>query len=380
MNRFAFLIGVMALSSTALTQTYTTSPKGFDFVEGNSDAYTLGMYAAGRYMTFDAEQIGSAMMLKGIAYRADNRMHTTATAMGRTWSNVKIWASDCNMSSLSYTFTANPTTTPSKVFDASMDWQTVTGKPAKLPADWTLQFPFATNWSYSGTQGICLDFVFTGGTLANNAAWPSVAYYYKDTENPSQYAYITSTPLGLFGNKKGCNDRGVTHLSGASLSTTAYFYSDTYSSANYRGRLKFDLSGTNFGPSRQVFTLLGFGSNLAGTPFPGVYCNKLHVDATLPVVLLPAFTSGSGTYTMNFTGQYGVKADASVGGLELVTQAAWADSVNQNLLMSSAAKLIVPFKPTSYTHGMLYNANSSATTGNGPYYTAAHNAIVRYTK
>ena len=382
MNRTVLLVSVLALNGAVLAQTYTTSPRGFEYVEGNSDAYILGAYAAGRFMAFDGEQLGPAMLVKGTAYRLDNRVYTTAQGMGRTWSNVKLWISECDMNALSSTFTANPTTTPAKVFDSTVDWATVSGKPAKLPSDWTLQFPFATNWSYSGNQGICLDYVFTGGTMSNSAAWgaSTAFYYYKDTTNPSLYAYTTSTPLGLSGARLGCNDRGVTHLNGAAVSTSAYFYSDTYSNANYRGRLAFSQTGNYFGNSTQVLTLLGFRSLPVGFALPGVYCNNIHIDVSLPVLFYTQFSSGSGSLaSLAITGQYGVLAGANAGGMELVTQAAWSDTVNKSLLISSAARLVVPWKPQRYDHKMLYNWNNTATTGSGPYPSATYNAIVRYT-
>ena len=383
MYRTLWMSGVLALCTAAVGQDYTTSPPGYLNLEGDHQESLLGVYPAGRHMMFDAEQIGNAMTIKGTAYRHDNRVYVESQGMGRSWTNVTLSISDCNMSSLSNTFSKNPTSTPTQVFSNSVNWPTITGKPPAFPADWLLSFPFAQNWTYAGTSGICLDYVFTGGTLANSGTWnPSSAInYYKDAVHPSTYNQASSRSLGWSGNYVGCNDRGVTHVSGASVSTSAYFYSDTYSNASYAGRMKFSQTGQHFGNATQVVTLLGFRSLFDGIPFPGVYCNKIHVDISLPTRLFTQFSSTSGGLSeLPITGPYGVELDESVAGFELVTQAGWADTQTSQLLLSSAASLIIPVKPRSFDHSTLYYYINTNPTGWGPYPNPGYNPVVRYTR
>ena len=385
MNPTLLAGSVLALTTVSLSQSYVTSPPGYDYVEGRYSAHTtIGRYPGGRYMAFDGDYRGTSMTLKGIAYRLDNQMHTTATAMGRTWSNVQIHASECDTSSLNTTFSMNPITTPTLVFSAACTWPSHTGKPPTLPADWTVQFPFGTNWAYAGTKDICWDFVFTGGTLANSASWTASQsrYYYLDALEDPTYNEAKSSELGYSGNQLGCNDRGVTHLYGARVYTTARHYGNGPWNSTYRNNLVFYQNGDWFGISAQVITVLGLRSLETGFLFPGVNCNKLHIDLALPHMMFPFFSNTSGTLPKFTFGApaAGIPIEPSWAGVELVTQAGWADTVNKSLLFSSAATLEIPTRPAYYERSILYSYDASAVKGSGPYWYYNYNPVARYTK
>jgi hypothetical protein len=386
MNRLILVGSVLALSTAGLSQSYVSSPVGFENIEGRNNAYyTLGRYPGGHYMFFDGEFRGTPMTLKGVDYRLDNQVHTVSTAMGRSWTSVVIDAAECDTTNLSTTFTANPVTTPTRVFESPVTWPSLIGKPPVQPADWNISFPFKTNWGYTGNQDICIDFVFAGGTLANNGGWTSSQsiYYYLDALDDVTYNEAKSTELGDSGNYYGCNDRGVTHLYGAQVYTTAQHYgSGPWVSSTYRDHLVFYQNGRWFGISRPVITILGIKSVTAGWNFPGVYCNKGYIDTSLPTLVFPFFSDTSGNLPQFSFGApaNGIPVPASVAGVELVTQAAWADSQNGRLLLSSAATLKIPERPPFWDRSALYTWDSTRTTGSGPYWNFYYNPIARYAR
>ena len=79
-----------------------------------------------------------------VVYRPDNRVYTASTGGGRSWAKVELYLSSCDITKASRTFTMNPTSTPTRVFNKAVTWPTWTGKPASQPGSWDLQFPFGT--------------------------------------------------------------------------------------------------------------------------------------------------------------------------------------------------------------------------------------------
>jgi hypothetical protein len=377
------LLGLVAAAAPAAAQSYVVSPAVNTNVEGLQSAYYFGRYPGGRYQFVDGEYRGTAMTMKGVAYRMDNYMHDTYSAMGRTWTNVTIHASEADSNNLTNRFSNNPTTTPTLVFTSNVDWSSMTGKPPYLPADWTISFPFSTNWNYTGNQDICLDFVFAGGTLANSGAWGSTTskYYYLDGASDATYTRVTSDRMGPAYNQGGCNDRSRTDLWGATLSTTCDVYSDNPTNSSKAGNMLFTQSASYFGLSVPVIFALGLRSVPGGWDFPGVYCNKMYIDMSLPFLTFNLFTNSSGAVTFDFgTGPNGVPYFAAFEGVELVTQAAWADKLNKRLLFSTAASAHVPAKPPYFNRSVISTYNSAAVTGSGPNFSYWENPITRYTR
>lgn len=372
----------LLLSSLGLAQSHVTSPNGFVHIEGDSHSSLLGGYHEGRYMFCDGAHRGTAMTLKATTYRPSNFVYTASNGTGRSWTSVKIHASEGDFDTFDRTFSTNSTTTPTAVFSAAVSWPTRSGKPSALPGNWDLAFPFATNWSYTGNGDICLDYEFTGGTLANSAAWTSFRSYYVDANTFATSATVSSAQLGASGSNQGCNDRGVNHLYGARVNSQCTIYNQQYSSARYRDRIRLTQSGSHFAISRPTITVLGFRSIPNGVPFPGVTCNKLHIDTALPTLMFLQMTNTSGNLaTLTFgAGSYGFPMPSGLSGVELVTQAAWSDSQNGRLLMSSAAALTVPEMPEIQRRSAIYTPRLTSTTGYGPYTSHGHNPIVRYTR
>lgn len=380
--------GVILLAPCVAAQAYQTSPIGYEQREGVEVGYGLGAYPAGRYMCFDGAFRGPAMTLKGTAYRYDDRVYVAngpqTTGQGRSWSRVDIDAAECDVANLSATYSANQTTTPTRVFSAPVTWPDFDGKPLLRPAAWTLLFPFSTNWSYSGTQDICLDYRFAGGTLANNGTWSTrlPPLYYKDSATVATSHLVRGVKLGNWGTMfGGCSDRGARSTQGAYLTLSSTYYGPAYSQANLRDRITFTQDGQFFGVSSAVVTVLGFRADVRGTPFPGVGCNKLHVDMTLPTIWYRQIATTGGTLPrLTFgMGATGVAADPSMSGAELVTQAGWEDTRTKALQISAAAQLFLPTRPRDFKRSCLYGDSTSAATGTGPSTRARDNEIVRYT-
>ncbi len=77
---------VLALCVPALAQGFITTPRGGLTREGPHSAAMFGVYDIARYQQADAMHTGSKpYTLTQIAFRLDNRDHTSVTATGRTW-------------------------------------------------------------------------------------------------------------------------------------------------------------------------------------------------------------------------------------------------------------------------------------------------------
>lgn len=381
MRYLAPTLSFLALAPGLVAQSLMSSPPGLVDKEGDYFASSVGAYANGRIQTLDGEMMGAARSLKGVAYRPDNRNHTTNYGMGRSWSNVSIYAAEADGSKASRTFTANQLAAPTLVFSASASWPTLTGKPAKYPADWAMAFPFSTPYSYSGNNHLSLDFQFAGGTLQNGANWGTGwRYYYLDGVEQGRSNTANSKKLGEYGAYKGCNDRSRTDSRGAELTTTLIHYSANSANGSYRNRLRFYQSGNYFGISAQVVTFLGFGSLKQGFDLGGTTCNKVWVDFSLPTFSFfqSANTSGSLPQLTFGAGSTGIPAQPSAVGLELVTQAYWRDTKTFQGLLSSAASLTVPEQPRFYDRLVLYSSSNTAVTGSGPSDRQDYNPIARF--
>lgn len=368
----------LSLACVGIAQSHS-SPPGYGQLEGNSNA-SIGGYPAGRYQYFDADLRGTAMTIKGIAYRYDNLSYDpNSQGQGRTFANVTIDMSLGDRTSATSTFSSNPTSTPTRVFAKSVTWPTQSGKPRNFPADFNLSFPFQNNWNYDGSADICADWTYTGGTLANNATWASTtwSYYYIDGIEPSSYEYVASHSFGYGGANRGCNDRGRSDNYGAVLSSTLYYYSPTYSSTSYANKLIFAETGSYFGPNGLVIGLLGAKSVPGGWSFPGVYCNKAHIDPNYVVAQLLQTADSNGNFSIGLGGTYGIPAPPGISGVEIVAQSAWRDTVNGQTHLSAAAAIVVPPAPPSSQKSVLYHYDTSSKTGFGPQ-TSNANGVLNY--
>ena len=168
-KRFLQAASLLLLCAPAFGQTAYSSPDGFLTKEGKSAAYIFGEYPEPRIMMFDGEMRNKVIVMNEVAFRHDYRDYSSYNGAARSWSKITLDVSYCDYAKADTVFANNPTSTPSRVFDAAMNWPGITGFPATNPAKFDdIKFPFSSIWIYSGAEDICLDWDFLGGTLANN--------------------------------------------------------------------------------------------------------------------------------------------------------------------------------------------------------------------
>ncbi len=140
------------LCAPLLAQSYMFTPDGIATTEGANQAYLLGSWSNMRFTMGDNTHRNRAVAISQIAVRLDNRSHTTFTAMGRTWSSIKLVMSEqTNFATMSRTFAANTGANATAVFDKTWTWRTQSGFPLLRPDVWgglkgQLQFPFTKPW------------------------------------------------------------------------------------------------------------------------------------------------------------------------------------------------------------------------------------------
>ena len=168
-------LAAFTASAVAQNQTHYSSPRGLLTIDGNSEATHFGGFSNARYMFFDGEQRNSVIVVREVAYRLDQRIYSSTSGAGRSWSAVTLNASDCYINEATTTFSENQVSKPTQVFSGKVTWPSITSRPASNPATWggakgAYRFPFSTAWISVGRRDICLDYDFSGGSLENGAA------------------------------------------------------------------------------------------------------------------------------------------------------------------------------------------------------------------
>ncbi|MCB9869216.1 MAG: hypothetical protein H6837_05110 [Planctomycetes bacterium] len=372
-SRFLLVSLLLAAASTA--QVDVCTPSGYLSTEGEWYAYRLGAYPEARYMRVDGELRGAPRLIDEIAHRFDYRSHSTSTAMGRTFTNVSLRVAHCDFDKLTRTFAAVPTTTPALVFSQNVTWPSVTGRPLTNPAMWastngSLRFPFKQGFVYTGAADLCLDFDFSGGTLANNSAWgtSTARTYYLDGYPSRYYNYGSLTVYGLAGTNVGCVDSGTANNIGGLGYVYAYLYGPNYATTSYRNLYRIYSYSYYTATGKPLVWGLSLGGKPDGVGFPGVSCNKLFLDLSKPTVTGSYTTSTTSTST--FYEIAWVPYGASLVGIELWWQGAWLESTTNQLMFTRAARSELPPLPVkTYRQATLLQVNPTlkATTAQGIY-------------
>ena len=349
MNRFILTATGLSMMITPLfAQGAITSPKGGLTIEGLHYAYYLGRYADGRYQFADGENKGKAHTITEVGYRLDNRSPTTSTAMGRSWSSVTLHVSDMtNFETMDRTWSKNISGTQTLVFSGKADWDSQTGTPLIKPDIWgglkgKLRFPFSTPWVYTGKNDMLLDYNFQGGVLANASAWSgsSSRYYYMDGESISTYSKSGVTER-LPAVRGTCNDSGITYTSPAYLNAYGTTYGANSSTITQRNKLYFYHYSYYTAPHAPVIHALGLGGHANGINI-GAGCNKLYVDFSKPVVMIPFTTIKGSTSSASGTMGYLMPWNNALARKELWLQGAWADSQTGQLSLTEASHVTLP--------------------------------------
>lgn len=361
-----------------LAQSTITSPPGYVSTAGNNTSYYLGRYADGRYQMADGELRGRVLSMSQIDFRLDSRSHTTATAAGRSWSRVTLDMSDTDVAEMSLSWDENNLSTPTRVFDSSMNWPAVTGQPSSTP--WGhVAFAFARTWVYTGQKDMLADYQFRGGTLENSALWTgsSNSYYYLDGMTSEDVTTGSGTYMPTSANT--CNDSAMTVSTGAYAIGIANAFHAYYSTYTYRDKLRLYWYSYYTAPDKPVVHALGLGSGNAAGFDMGARCQRLHLDATKPFVLTTHKTDTSGSGYSGVT-EIIIPWLNTWQGLTFHVQGAWADSSSGLFSLTRARSFVVPAYPTAtLKKRMLFHYNLEVSTGIGPYSTYVALTLPRIT-
>jgi hypothetical protein len=344
------------------------SPGKYLSLEGESLADGFGYLSNYRHMLFDGELRGSAKLFKELRLREDYRDHSFS--VGRVWSGVTLDVSTCDFDNVSRTFTANSTSTPSRVFSGVVVWPSVSGLPASKPAPWggrsgALRFPFANNWVFPGNADICADFVFTGGILASQNTWTSSTGWYQldgfgtGWRNPSW--------MVLYGN--GCHDSSWSLGGVVVLDSATHGKNDPNPAFRNMHVLQTQSFGTARG--RPVVHAVSIRGVTTGMSFPAVTCEKLYLDLTVAAEYL--HLAADSRTSMASSPMVKIPFNPLVVGAELWAQAAWHDSKTNALLLSKASRTAIVDLPRVYRRASLLRTPAGIV---GPDRTTSFNPIL----
>lgn len=345
-----------SLASPVLAQNPIATPAGknFETLDGSDQlargwnigyAYQFADGSAGHYQNIDDELNGRLRILKSVAYRMDNKSHTTSSALGRTWSGVTLKMAEVNYANVSTTF-SNNMATPTTVFSGSVNWPSYTGwvgapqPPAAAPIQSAHTFPFAGVWVYSGNDAIVHDYVFTGGVLANNGPWTSNSSYHLDGA-----IIVTSMGTGAarFPSTATCHDSaisGTTTATAAQMVTQYNQYSQAYPGVQ-NNTIEVPISSLYTAPGAPVIHGVGLAAFNNGVGIPiGFACNNLILDVTafialgttagpLPKAETPRLLASGPRNAVNL-------------GVDIWMQGVWTDSVTGQTSLTTASRASAP--------------------------------------
>lgn len=341
MNKLFLASSVLVLGATAFGQNAISLPQGFLSTEGPGFARNFGSWSTMRQQIAEGNMRGNAMIMTGVNYRHDYQNHTASTGMGRTFSNVSLKLSETDYSQFGPTFSNNVKGTANQVFNSKVSWPTITGNPITKPALWGdlkggLKFPFIGTWIYTGKNDLLFDWQFSGGVLANAAAWSGAATteYYLDGVPLVDYTGYTNWAY-YPSNRPSCSDSA--HSVGAFAGIVAFFYNKDYSNTAWQNKLRVDLSSSNTAPNKPVVLALGLAGNTNGVQI-GARCNRLYVDLNQAWLPLFGMANASGSWLQ----QYLVPSSPALTAIKLWLQAGWDDSQTKVFSLSQARMTETP--------------------------------------
>jgi hypothetical protein len=389
----------LVLAAPLCAQGVIYSPTHLDSkTEGQYYGYYLSGFSNARQQYGDGENRGKVAVIGAVNLRLDYRSHTTSTAQGRKWTNLKVSIAEGDVAKFGNTFASNMTSTPTVVFNSAWSLPTVTGYPLTSPAVYgglkgEYKIPFTSTWIYTGKTDIVHDWQFSGGTMDNNVTWTgssSRTYYFDSYTSAtefgsvgSSYRYIPSTRLN--NNSAGvttrCNDSAHTTTTGAYAYVYATLYGPKYPVINYRSNVYFYTVSYYTAFDAPVIHGLSFATNDTGVDI-GTGCNKLHLSG--PVILRPTVTmprsyssSGYSAYRQEF-----IPWDPAMANLKVTVQGAWTDSVTSQLGLTQAREATLPAslpKPAPKRMNLYQYSSPTAATGYGPYNYYYMNPAMAYT-
>jgi hypothetical protein len=388
----------LLLAAQVCAQSALYSPKSMASTEGQFYGYAFLRYSDQRIQNVDGENRGTAAAITSISFRLDNRSHYSALTGGRTWSNVTMKVSEGDVANFTTNFANNTKTTPTTVYNKAWGVPLVIGFPLLKPAVWgglkgEYTIPFSTAWVYTGKGDILTDWKFTGGKLANNVVWAtnSARNYYLDgygnfmtPTGSTGYIHqkyipavrLNNNSLGVTGR---CNDSAHTTTTGAYYYNYAYLYAKYYSNRSWSDKMRFYSQSYYTAPGAPVIHAYAVQVDVAGLDL-GTGCNKLHVKG--PLFLVMGYTNPAANSTNGYSGYYEtfVPFLNVFRGLDMIGQAAWADSKSGALNLSWAHHIKLPDPQPAPKRSATYHYIGTNTTGFGPYTNYPYSPAVCYQK
>ncbi len=343
---------------SAQTPKYVTAPPGYQTVSGANLSNCLGGGVGnylGRVMLGEGTLHGPALTVTRVDYRAQSVADYDHTSgMGRSFSKVTLTMAHTNVDMWTLTsFSANVLGAATKVFDSKVRWPTLRGK---IPQIWgfPVSFPFKAPWKYNGMQDMLFDYEFKGTTLANGGS--RQVPYLLDAAYTSSRTWRDVVPnwLPYWPSSGGwrCGDSAFPLTPVASARITMKLYSKNHFDQTKAGMAEISATSIYTAPNAPVLGVISTGGHHKGINL-GAGCYDLHVDLTRAIAYLYGKGSAlTGSATLMPKGPYPYSGKAA--GARLYLQAAWADSVTNQLSLSVASWLTLPPKAVQLRKKMMY--------------------------
>lgn len=317
MNKLVLLASSLAIVSPLPAQGWTTSPRGYLTVEGETRSSLFGIQAALRYQQIDTTNSNPLNNRRRYAFRRDGAAPTNLIFASRTV-ELELLMSESNLRFVSTNFDCNHKTNTAVVFNRKFvnfpDW---TVRPPSAPATQDLILLADTIWSYPGKTASGNDLLWEVKIWSNTGAGQA---YPADYAVPNPFAQVASrsagSALGV-----GCLASG--HASPSRLDTRF---------VNTRSGFILDVEVKENADNQFHFLLMGFLQQSVAVP---ILCAPFHI--TGPLLTNPVGFADSGG---NVDTCFRLGHDASGIGLPLIMQAFALDPSQQ-----------VPFLPIALTDG-----------------------------
>jgi hypothetical protein len=364
----------LALGSPLFSQ--FTTPSGNLSTEGDGYAYYFGGYQNGHFQHCDGELPSGVQVLTKVSQRLDYRNHSTTSASGRSWSGVTLNLSDGDHATMSSTFSTNILSTPSQVFSGTVNFPNQVGNPTSKPAPWNPTFPFSGAYIHTGVIDLLLDWQFTGGVLANNAAWGATSrkLYYLDGDRFTNAITYGRNVYRYIGTTTGyCADSSRTSSNAsaqASLQCGLYHTSYTRNPA-YAGKAVLQIFGRDCAPNSVLIRGIGLGGTTPGTSLTPIFgCHNLMINLSQIVLYITQTTSANGGISPWLYLPIGdLKVLSKLGSVPIWSQGVFDDSKTKRPVLTAADRCTPNFNrklEAAPKRKSVFTYNATNTTGSGP--------------
>ena len=332
MHALRRICALLVLSLPAQAQ--FTMPPGFLVRDNTGSVGTIpysqyfGAYAEGRVQIISADwTFKPAVTMKSLSLRRDSEFyHTAVHGQARSWSNVMIQLAESKWLQSSPSFSVNLRSTPTSVFNAPTIWSDTASKPPLQPmwGDHKMNFVFSTPYYWPRFADACIDFQFSGGTLANAGTWTEANYVMLDgftdkLRNGPIYNILLTTK---------CNLPGF-------FGSAIYANGPNHPRSNTMSLDVFQALGV---PNTPFVGAIGVTGSTSGIDFGT--CQKLHLLRTS--VLFNYTTSASGSWAQP---TLYIPFSPSYIGLPVYTQAAFAHPITKAFQLTGAMRSVIPSLP-----------------------------------